>query len=181
MALESKLSQTEQIVEHLGQISQHLAELNSPGVHEGLLLAIIGAFSAFMFNLLYWRIVRQHSKFSKAADSIVSVLSELDSIAVPYWLEDASDISEKEREFQEIKIVTLNRLLIKSTENLKLALKGRDKGAKIETLAGFQDRIFDLSTGDDFASVGRVKNSRTANRIAFECIDFRLVLENYRS
>ena len=171
----------EQIVEQLKKISEHLAEISNPGLYEGLLLAIVGAFSAFIFNILYWRIVRQHSKINKAVDSLVSVLSELESIAVPYWLEDASDIRDKDREFQEIKIVTLNRLLIKSTENLKLALNGPDKEDKVKTLAGFQDKIFDLSTGDDFESVGRVKNFHTANRIAFECTDFRLFLEKHRS
>lgn len=135
-----------------------------------LISALVGAFSAFIFNRFHWQWTEKKKKETDLFYKISAIISELETLAIEYWTKDRSDSDEK----SEVSIKSKMRLIQKYIR----AINVRDKSIENE-LNQFASDIFDLVTGDDFESKRRRASKAKAISISYKCADIFVSISRY--
>ncbi len=142
---------------------------------EGIIAATVGAFSAFMFNVLHLDSAERSKKIENLASIVVNNIIELESKAVSYWLTHADSANNglKSLEIELKSRCFINQKLI---YNFLTILPGDVPLAIRVQLTKFSEEIFDLATGGDFESCQRKNNPKLALKLSRKCTMARINL-----
>lgn len=139
-----------------------------------VLIAIIGAFSAYLFNYFHWRMVRRKDKLSGIFFAFNSLIKEFESIAIEYWLIDYNAKQMQHLNMLEVSIKSRVRLINRYTRLLRSKkLTPVYNVSILDKIENFGDAVFDLATGGEFESKNRVSSKSTAIKISNLCSDIR--------
>jgi len=135
-------------------------------------VAIIGAFSAYLFNYFHWKTVKRNEHLSLMCSDLRVLISDLESISVMYWLRDYDELEKYENHISEINIKSYLKLIRENIRNLSNELNELNT-FKLEQLNkglnNFSSEIYDLITGDDFESLNRKAQKNKAHQISYRC------------
>lgn len=150
---------------------------NSSYVIIALCLIIVGAFSAYLFNMLHWKIVDRRSRQSNLCGTINSLIQEFEQQSVEYWLKSQSDSMREDIHLYEIGIKSKFILIWRYSQGYKNKY-GRMVSSRIHRdMDNHLEEVFDLATGGDFESAGRVASKSKAYKISKKCSEIRAILE----
>ncbi len=156
---------------------------NASGVSLGTILlsvsiVVIGAFSAYLFNHLHWKTVKRIEKISSGTQILVKLLEKLEPIAIEYWLKGYTTENNIEIESSEIQIKSILKL-IATQLNLTLKLAKNVTSNDDHPLTRQVEELFDLITGGDFESCGRIRSKATATRISNLCTETQIKVKEF--
>lgn len=139
----------------------------------GALSALIGSFAAFIFSLIQLWLTHRRNDLNAGGEGLLSLVGELEDIAIKYWLIDADSMTAVDRQTQELKIKTLLRLIVRYANGLQsifLTPAQKRRAVKISEIAS---KLFDLASGEEFESKSRKTSPPTASSIASQCAEVR--------
>lgn len=144
---------------------------------EGIIAATVGAFSAFVFNVLHLDSAERSKKIESLTSIVVNNIVELESKAVFYWLTRADS---KTNELKLLEIELKSRCFInqKLIHNFLTTLPDSTPVATRINLTEFAEEIFDLTTGGDFESAQRKEDPKLAHKLSRKCTTARINLLN---
>lgn len=136
-------------------------------------IVVIGAFSAYFFNHLHWRMVAKKQKLSGVCLALSTLTSDLESVAVNYWLREYNKKDQLEIQAAEISIKT-NILLISIYTKLIISqLNNKLSASEKQKFEDFPLEIFDLATGDGFESISKISSKTKAMKISTLCSNIK--------
>ena len=141
-------------------------------------VAFVGAFSAYLFNLFHWRVLEKKKKISNIGVQLTTLINELESIAVQYWLHDYAKERLQQSSIAEISIISKLRLITRYIGLITPELKKGTTASGKQKLEDFGLDIFDLITGDEFESIDRKASKPKAMKISKKCSDIRAVISS---
>ena len=135
----------------------------------GILIAIVAAFTTFLFNVLYSKINRRRDNIKELASDLIDRIETLETDAVSYWLHTYN--AEQYLEFKKLEYkIKSNIRKIRSKSRTFIECVGERKNKQlVDHINGFNDYIFDLVTGDDFESKVRRPSEIKADKISNSC------------
>lgn len=145
------------------------ATYNSHELINALIAAIVGAFSAYIFNLLHWKKVHSIEKRKNIIFEIEKLTDGIEKLSVNYWLVDYSPDSAGELKLKEISIKSYLRIII----NFCRFLNENNIPSNLDTLTS---ELYEFCSGGDFESIQRKKCENTATNISITCAEIRLDL-----
>ena len=176
--VETVPSASNDIISAIGELSATLTStLGSPQSEKyifGITIAISGALSAYLFNLLHWKIVEKKRKVSQISGELNTLIERLESMAVKYWIQDYSNQNKEENNTIEITLKSKLRLIyhvIKASYPLLSTQKHKSNGLDI---INFHSEIFELVTAGEFESTNRKASKARAMKISYRCSDIRV-------
>lgn len=176
--LESSLVDSSELLS--SELSRTILSVNDGVTNKTLFFAIfisfIGAFSAFVFNLLYWRVIRKKQILSNLGKDLLDLIENIESLALTYWVNEYDEKETKTYHISEIEIKTSLRQLNKHVRIFSETIKGKIYSDEKNQLDSFVSNIYDLVTGDGFESKTRESSKPKAMKIARECSDARVVI-----
>lgn len=137
---------------------------------------VFGAFVAYAFNLFHWFSTEKIRKTEQLCNSIYTIIDKIEDSSIRYWLTAPDDSNGAITKQLEISIKSLLRTQISLTESLAKLSK---KPSRIKTLQEAQtlnNRLFELSTGDDFESKCRRVRPTRCHNISRACAEIRFKL-----
>lgn len=141
-----------------------------------IFIAFIGAFSAFLFNYLNWKIIKKKESILKTCSSINQFIDELEKTSIDYWVEDYKENNKIKITCSEITIKSRLRLINKYIDIL-LSESEKSLGEYAKTnIKKFINDVYDIITGGDFESKSRKASNQIANKISIKCSDMRATL-----
>ncbi|MBD8159690.1 hypothetical protein IFU23_16485 [Pantoea agglomerans] len=153
-----------------------IANSGNDSLSDGIWLALIGAISAFLFNVVQKWLERSSVRLTKSGEATLILIKELEFISIEYWLKGYAPSEREKILFSEINIkamlITLNANILTIIDNLPY--KNKEKTAN--KLRVFSSDIFDLTSGGDFESMVRLPDNRTASAIARKCSDAKAMI-----
>lgn len=135
-----------------------------------IFVVVVGAFSAYLFNFFHWRMVEKRKQISSARLALSTLVSDLESIAVNYWLRDYCDKDRLEIQADEISIKSKIGLIERYTRLISLQLGNNISASRKQEFEEFPLVIFDLATGDGFESVSKKSSKSKAIKISKLCL-----------
>lgn len=138
----------------------------------GVLVAIVGAFSAYLFNYFHWKMVEKKRAVSQITGELNALIQGLETNSVKYWVQDYREKDKEEINATEVVIKSNLRLINHYIMDFRLILN-IDKNNLGRQLEDFHVDIFDLITGDDFESTVRKSSKSRAMKISSRCSDIR--------
>ena len=139
----------------------------------GVLVAIVGAFSAYLFNFFHWKMVEKKRTISQITGELIALIQGLESVAVKYWVQDYRYNDKEEINATEVVIKSKLRLINHYIMDFGSILNIDKKKIFHRHLEDFHADIFDLVTGGDFESTVRKSSKPRAMKISFRCSDIR--------
>jgi hypothetical protein len=127
--------------------------------------AIVGAASAFIFNLFHWRIVEKRHAITAIGNALIEIISHLEESAIDYWL--CADISNLKK--LEISIKSYNKVNRKLISELNSKISNNVYTSTKVKLTNFGNEIFDLTTGGDFETEALKNEPVKAAKISLMC------------
>lgn len=172
--------------ESIKQLSTTLSSMQAPPDGELLTkfffaasVVFVGAFSAYLFNLLHWKMVERKRIESRIYEALVALIEDLESMSIKYWVQDYK-VQEKEEIYAvEVALKSKIRLITHLIRDVKLKLKSNKKNSIIHNLDEFHLVIFDLVTGDQFESKTRKASKTRAMKISFRCSDIKAKISSF--
>jgi len=145
----------------------------------GIFIAFFGAFSAFFFNYLHWRMVEKKKKVSNICLTVIQLLNDLEEMALDYWTKNYNSAEKEKIHIQEITIKS-NIFLFSKYIRLLSSQINTNKSSNNVSLESSLDDIFDLITGDDFESTTRAESKPKAFKIAKELSAIKAMIFSLR-
>lgn len=137
--------------------------INNSSNLEGLIIVgLISAFSAFLFNLIHWVIVDSRAKKQKKIDVVNDLFERISTNSCSYWLRDYQPEDE-----------VLSILIKTDIKILGREIKVLGNNSTINNLVDLMGEIFDVATGEDFESVNKKKNRSIAATVASKSAEAR--------
>jgi hypothetical protein len=132
--------------------------------------AVLGALSAFLFNLLNLAIVRRRNKRESLAKGIIETIILLEDEAIGYWLQSAAEMSAVDRRKSEIMIKAKFKSIPSQTRKLYAAMfKTKKNKIIIHKCLTALESLYDEATGGDFETNDRRASSSKASKITTIC------------
>ncbi|MCC7219320.1 MAG: hypothetical protein IT490_01145 [Candidatus Contendobacter sp.] len=172
----------ELLVNKLDQINSTLVTIAPPdGVSvsqfgAAIFIAVIGAFTAYVFNFFHWRMVRKKHYFGRIADILNIHIHELERLAVRYWVSCYEEHEKQSIEIDEISIKAKLRLISRYTKKLGPLLDVSRYRELADELSSFSQDIFDEASGGDFESSRRKEDPKRAQIVSRLCADMQAKL-----
>jgi len=138
-----------------------------------LIVAIVGAFSAYLFNFFHWKMVEKKKIESQVIQYAESLIKNLEIMAVNYWVENYKEQNEHEINAIEIMIKSTLHSLNQHISNFDFIKNNCGQNSNKQILKDFHSEIYDLITGDDFESKNRKSSKSKAMKISLLCTDVR--------
>ncbi|MDN7137894.1 hypothetical protein J6J34_06710 [Pseudidiomarina sp. 1ASP75-14] len=129
-----------------------------------LLGAIVGAFSAFVFNLLLWFISRKAAKKDATQQILLETLEPALEEAIEYWSGSFSG-NQAKKLLSEAKLKLLVKAQTTLIDNFTNSFSKKLLTSNKVTLENFKSEAFELVTGGSFESIN-CKDLKRCKRIA---------------
>ncbi len=176
--VETVPSASNDIISAIGELSATLTStLGSPQSEKyifGITIAISGALSAYLFNLLHWKIVEKKRKVSQISGELNTLIERLESMAVKYWIQDYSNQNKEENNIIEVTLKSKLRLINHLIKASRPTLDKCNRKSINNNLKKFQSEIFELVTAGEFESINRKASKARAMKISYTCSDIRV-------
>lgn len=127
-----------------------------------IISVIIGAIIGFILNQYHWKRTEKEKKNANSFTKIFTLISELESLSVGYWIKDTCEDDVKTEVYIKSRIRLLTNY-VKSVDAKQVEIKTE--------LEKFISEIFDLVTGDEFESKDRKASKSKATSISYRCTD----------
>lgn len=150
----------------VGNITESISSQSSE--HVILFSALLGAFSAFIFNLVYWFLTRRANKKDSLIKRAIYLIDELEQELIEYWAETSG------RNYKlEIRINAKFVLLLKIFDIIKIySFCKRNKSAMFYMINTI-DVLYDMATGGEFETSNRCRNPTIARDCASYMSDLK--------
>jgi len=187
VGLEEKIDKIpKSIEESVGVASSDISEaviksnedIGNDAIALAVFVAILGAFSAYLFNYFHWRMVRKKDNVNNIGMELIGLIEELEETALRYWIRPYDKDQKEEILVDEIRIKTIVRQIDKQAKILKKINNSKMGRNEKECIEQFPPKIFDIVTGGDFESKKRKSSKGRAMKISKSCSD---VKSNIRS
>lgn len=130
---------------------------------------------------LFLRIVEKRQKISGARLALSTLISDLESVAVNYWLRDYTENDRLEIQAAEISIKTKIPLISNYTKLIAPQLGSNISASRKKKFEDFPLDIFDLATGDGFESVSKESSKSKAMKISKLCLEIKATILSLNS
>ncbi|HDL7195499.1 TPA: hypothetical protein PXQ92_004217 [Yersinia enterocolitica] len=167
-----------QIANSTNKIIESVNLTTGDSTYSAVFVAIVGALSAYLFNVLQQRSERKINKIKNISSSILDLISTLEDIAVRYWVTGYSSEHKDKISIDEARIKSINLLIDKHIDIFLDNLNEKQKKQYKNTLKNFASDIFDKSTGGDFESIHRQKSQFIATSISKKCLEVITVIKS---
>ncbi|MCL2912808.1 hypothetical protein L2725_03245 [Shewanella corallii] len=127
----------------------------------GVVAAVVGAFSAFVFGYLNGRIANKRSSIIKLEEHLTDILDELAKSTIEYWSVEQSKLDNP------ILIESNIKFLFRKLEPAYRSLSyrhGKISAGKHNKIKNNIGELYDIITGDDFEGARRKSNVRKITR-----------------
>lgn len=175
-ALGAQTAAIQQLEGSLVQALKATKDIGASDVIVGVFIALVGALSAYLFNVLQQRATQKKERLSAHLASLMELIASFESVAVLYWVSDRASQAVD----AEVTIKARHRAIERQRRTLGELLPAKGDIALHRELSKFSDDIFDLATGGDFESPIRMPSPATAMRIAHLVADIQPVLGKRR-
>ncbi|QOV67789.1 DUF1659 domain-containing protein [Citrobacter sp. BDA59-3] len=145
---------------------------------DGFILALVGAFSAFAFNLVQRIIESKSTRLSKSGDAMLLLIKEFEDITVRYWIKGHHSTT-PDQESNASNEIIIKAMLMTIDKNMKVIIKNlplKNKNFNKVKLEAFSSDVYDLATGDDFEAEERPSNKTKAFAISKKCSEARAII-----
>lgn len=139
-------------------------------------VALLGAFSAYLFNHLHWKTVLKREQLSAQLAGLTALISSFEAVAVAYWVSAQSTQSLE----AQVLIKARHRAILNQRGILADLLNGKKHLGLHRSLRIFADDVFDAATGGDFESATRGPSESTATKIAVLTADMLALIATQR-
>lgn len=146
-----------------------------------IFVVVAGAFSAYGFNYLHWQMVEKRQQISGTRLALSTLISDLESVAVNYWLRDYSEKDQLEIQASEISIKSKIPLISSYTKLITPQLSGNISVSRKQNFENFPLDIYDLATGDGFESVSKKSSKSKAMKISKLCLEIKTTILSLHS
>lgn len=148
----------------------------------GLSVAILAAFTAFIFNVIHWMIVRGSDRKSHCGKLLITQIEQFEKVSIEYWTQGYDSQKETELACMETTIKSLHRSIRSISNTFVSTLSKKRKITVEDSLNRFIDQSYDGLTGDDFGSRQRKQSKSTANLAVSLCNEAtsKILAEIYR-
>lgn len=140
-----------------------------------LLGAVVGAFSAFVFNLLLWWISRKAAKKDATQQILLDTLELALEEAIEYW-SGSQSLSESKKLLSEAKLKLLVKAQITLIDNFTNSFSKKLLASNKVTLENFKSEAYELVTGGSFES-SNCKDLKRCKRIAVKYTKVILIIK----
>ena len=137
----------------------------------GFVSAVAGAFAAYMFSRLQWKIAQRQSALSEGATELLSLITQLENMVVEFWLVDAVSLTAPIRIGNQLKIKSLLMLIIRYSNGLQSVKMTKSHTVSAARLEELVSNLYDLATGGDFESLRRQASRETAAKLTTQCAE----------
>jgi len=162
------------LADAVDKVSHTITTTSTSSVLEPAIVVIIGAFTAYLFNLFHWRMVENRKSITNISDGLIQLILRLEDVSVNYWLSCyAGGDNEIERQVSEIKIKSDLLLIAKFSKTLLNKTTPRNNISIGEDLENQISILFDLATGGEFESKTRLPSKSNASKISTACVKLR--------
>ncbi|HAS6219762.1 TPA: hypothetical protein I7183_09885 [Vibrio vulnificus] len=178
----------ETISSHLTQISDNIGSLPEGS----FILALVGALSsviaAFIFNLVYWKIVNREKRLVSAIVELETVIVSLERIITEYWLHPYNKRHKVKNNIQEIRMTHDIAMLEHYKNRLVKQIPGRFFSFSSRSLKkGIEDEISEFilelyitATSDDFESLQRQQDLKKVSKVIQLCSKMKITLSGLK-
>ena len=142
----------------------------------GLFVVFVGALSAYLFNYFHWKMESKKNRLSALSAALTSLINELESASVLYWLTPYESGSQQETQALEIQIKSNRQLSSRYIRSISRQLSARQYDSVKKELEDFDQEMFDLITGDGFESQSRVVSKNKAAKISKRCVSIKAAI-----
>ena len=148
-----------------------------------VIAAILGAFSAFLFNHFHWRYTKSSSLKEQYALAIISEVNDLRETCMTYWSSgnensgEANSLNESTRKCYEVKIKSLYRSVVMHSTDYSSTFYKKDNLSSFESgLYRRLEVLFEAVTGGDFEKATRASNNIRASNASALSADYSIAL-----
>lgn len=141
-----------------------------------IITGIVVSSAAFLYNKWHWCSVKNREIKIKTADALIEIVTDLDEVAVDYWMRNYSKKLSRDNTKAEIKMKSQLGLVNTLIPSLVKYAPYRKRRETEISFRKFHDELFDLITGDDFETSSRKSNPSKASQISNKCLKFRVAL-----
>jgi hypothetical protein len=146
--------------------------------------AIIGAFSAYIFNLFHWQIARKFDRRAQYLYAIKSKIDQFDELCTKYWItsnegsNSNNKLDEITRKTYELQIKSWYKSLISHINSyITFTYKNeQERVRKEKDINTLLENIFDQSSGGDFEQKHRTEEPKRCSQINTLCTDLTVYL-----
>ena len=168
----------DQVAQSTTKIIEAVNSSSNSGISSAIFVAIIGAFSAFIFSLLQQINDRKSNRIKNTSKSILDLIATLEQLSLKYWITGYNSDKKDDISIDEARIKSINPLIDKHMLILLSYLRPRVlKKYNAEQLSVFPSDIFTLTTGGDFESPNRIQSKKTATAISKKCLEAITVIK----
>jgi hypothetical protein len=176
-------------------VSSHLSSINDSigSLPEGsYILALVGALSsviaAFIFNLVYWKIVNKEKRLASAIVEFETIIVSLERIITEYWLHPYETRYKVKNNIQEIRITHdiamlehyKNRLVNQIPDRF-FSFSSKSLKKEIEDeISEFILVLYDTATSDDFESLQRQQDLKKVSKVIQLCSKMKITLSGLK-
>lgn len=151
-------------------------EISTPDIFFGLSLATIGAFAAWLFNHLHWKMVEASERKKAARNVMLELINDLENPALEYWLADFDPENKKTNEAKEIRLKSNLKLVVNQAKSLSELINKSSQTSTRVAIEHYAYDLFDVVTGGEFESHQKKRSKSTANKISDLCIKVKVEL-----
>lgn len=161
------------------EISEGLAVVEPLPIADWIIPALVGAFSAYLFNYFHWKMVEKKRGLSKIGNVLSGLIQEFQIASSNYWLNGYTKENKQQFVADEIQIISLHRSIVKHIDLLVPVLSKKGHTLVRRELIHFRSEIFDIATGGKFGSKERKASKSTAMKIHRLCADVRARISSF--
>jgi len=141
---------------------------------EAIIGGIVGAFSAFLFNVIQWRMNLVDTRIQSLASMCVDNIDKLELCSRQYWANGITDKDTKKSLEIEIKSRTLLNQRFVSELMFKIAAEQKSSDViKVNDLCG---SIFDQATSGSFESSQHTVDVVCASKVSKMCYEEKFLI-----
>lgn len=147
--------------------------------------ALTSVLAAFIFNLVYWKIVNQKEKQLAAISEFEALINSTEKVVTEYWLHPYKPRHQKKNSIQEIRMFHDIPMLMSLGDEVIARLpwylsKQQKLKLKIE-IEAFVNELFDVATNsDNFRSPTRAEDLKRVTSAIKLCSSMKITLSGHK-
>ncbi|MGD8230757.1 hypothetical protein [Vibrio sp. TRT 1302] len=177
----------EVLTSQLSNISDNIGSLPDGSYILALVGALSSVIAAFIFNLVYWKIVNREKRLVSAIVEIETMIVSLERIITEYWLHPYNKRHKVKNNLQEIRInhdiamlEHYKNRLVKQVP-FRISLSPASSKVEIENeITQFINDLYETATSDDFESLQRQQDLRKVAKVIQLCSKMKITLSGLK-
>ncbi|EQB8916005.1 hypothetical protein ACYVL9_001810 [Vibrio fluvialis] len=175
------------LTSQLSKISDNIGSLPDGSYPLALVGALSSVIAAFIFNLVYWKIVNKEKRLISAVVELETVVLSLERIITEYWLHPYHKQHKVKNNIQEIRMIQdipmLDHYRNRLVKQIPYRISLRPKSLKEEIgneISCFINELYETATSDDFKSEQRQADLKKVTRAIQLCSKMKITLSGLK-